>query len=86
VAVLAARKSGAAYLPLDPDAAANRIAFVLQDSEAPAAVTSRDLRDRLPSGTWRVVDRTRDAAQIRQPEQERVPDSEIRPEDLVQVI
>jgi hypothetical protein len=56
---------------------------MLQDSEAPVAVTSRDLRDRLPSGTWRVVDRTRDAGQIRQPEEERVPDSEIRPEDLV---
>ena len=32
VAILAILKSGAAYLPIDPDYPADRIAFMLQDA------------------------------------------------------
>jgi amino acid adenylation domain-containing protein len=85
VAALAALKSGAAYLPLDPDSPAERIAFMLQDSGVSAVVTSGNLRDRLPSGPWRVVDTIRDAAEIRL-QAAQAPETEIHPEDLAYVI
>ena len=47
VAVLAILKAGGAYVPLDPSLPAERIAFVMGD--APAVVTRRDLRGRLPT-------------------------------------
>ncbi len=40
-AVLAASKTGAAYLPIDPDYPADRIAFMLADAAPVAVVTSR---------------------------------------------
>ncbi len=48
VAVLGVLKSGAAYLPLDPEHPAERLAYVLADAGAGIVVTSADLRDRLP--------------------------------------
>jgi amino acid adenylation domain-containing protein len=39
-AMLAAWKAGAAYLPIDPDTPADRVAFVCQDAEVKALVTS----------------------------------------------
>ncbi|WP_018546486.1 non-ribosomal peptide synthetase [Streptomyces sp. LaPpAH-108] len=55
VALLATVKSGAAYLPLDPDYPAERLAFMLQDAAPVCAVTDR--ADRLPetAGTPLVV-------------------------------
>ncbi|WP_338686825.1 amino acid adenylation domain-containing protein [Streptomyces acidiscabies] len=44
VAVLAVLKSGAAYLPLDPDHPADRTAYLLADSD-PVCVISRDRTD-----------------------------------------
>ena len=85
VAALAALKSGAAYLPVDPDSPAGRIAFMFQDSGVSAVVTSERLRQRLPSGSWRVVDMVRDAAQIRQ-QAARARETEIHPGDLAYVI
>jgi amino acid adenylation domain-containing protein len=85
VAALAALKLGAAYLPLDPDAPAARIAFMLQDSGVSAVVTSEDLRERLPHGDWPLIDVVRDAKLIHeQPSQ--APDTEIHPQDLAYVI
>ncbi|MET8542593.1 amino acid adenylation domain-containing protein [Kitasatospora sp. NPDC004799] len=48
VGLLAVLKSGAAYLPLDPDLPARRLAFMLADAEVPLLLTRRDLADRLP--------------------------------------
>ncbi|MFG2918788.1 amino acid adenylation domain-containing protein [Kitasatospora sp. NPDC048298] len=48
VALLAVLKSGAAYLPLDPDLPAQRMAFMLADAEVPLLLTRRSLADRLP--------------------------------------
>jgi amino acid adenylation domain-containing protein len=49
VALLAVLKAGAAYLPLDPDAPAERIAEVLEDAGAALVLTHRRLRSRLPA-------------------------------------
>ncbi|MFJ8537008.1 amino acid adenylation domain-containing protein [Streptomyces sp. NPDC093591] len=49
VALLAVLKAGAAYLPLDPDYPAQRLAFMLQDAEPVCAITDR--AGRLPEGT-----------------------------------
>ncbi|KAA9377702.1 amino acid adenylation domain-containing protein [Microbispora cellulosiformans] len=48
VAVLGVLKSGAAYLPLDPEHPASRLGYVLADAGARLVVTSADLLDRLP--------------------------------------
>ncbi|MFF3438953.1 amino acid adenylation domain-containing protein [Streptosporangium sp. NPDC002721] len=52
-ALLAVWRAGAAYLPLDPEHPAERLAFMLDDSAASLVLTSADLDDRLPSGTPR---------------------------------
>jgi amino acid adenylation domain-containing protein/non-ribosomal peptide synthase protein (TIGR01720 family) len=48
VAILAVVKAGGAYLPLDPDSPAQRLAFLLEDSEARLVLTQEHLRERLP--------------------------------------
>ena len=51
---LAVFKAGAAYVPLDPAAPAERIAFMLRDSGAPVLVA--DPRSRaVPSGPWAAI-------------------------------
>ncbi|HYR11554.1 MAG TPA: amino acid adenylation domain-containing protein, partial [Longimicrobium sp.] len=49
VATLAVLKAGGGYVPVDPAYPVDRIAFVLEDSEAPVLVTTDDLRARLAS-------------------------------------
>ncbi|MFD7659194.1 amino acid adenylation domain-containing protein, partial [Actinosynnema sp. NPDC059797] len=46
-ALLGVLKAGAAYLPLDPDYPAERLAYVLADAAAPVVLTERALRDRV---------------------------------------
>ncbi|MFF7648192.1 amino acid adenylation domain-containing protein, partial [Streptomyces canus] len=48
VAVLAVLKSGAAYLPVDPEYPAERIAFMLADAGPALLLTDADTMDRLP--------------------------------------
>ncbi|MFD0404903.1 amino acid adenylation domain-containing protein [Kitasatospora sp. NPDC127116] len=49
VALLAVLKSGAAYLPLDPDLPARRMSFMLADADVPLLLTQDSLADRLPN-------------------------------------
>lgn len=49
VSLLAVLKSGAAYLPLDPEYPARRIAHTLRDADPVCVVADR--ADRLPEGT-----------------------------------
>lgn len=48
VALLAILKAGAAYLPLDPDYPADRLQFMLEDSEPMLVVAQDHLADRVP--------------------------------------
>jgi len=49
VGLLAVLKAGGAYLPLDPNYPADRLAFMLEDSQAPVLLTQEALLDRLPA-------------------------------------
>ncbi|MEH1098493.1 non-ribosomal peptide synthetase [Micromonospora sp. CPCC 205561] len=49
VAVLAALRAGAAYLPLDPAYPPARLAFMLRDSDVRVLLTQPDIAERLPS-------------------------------------
>ncbi|MFD3586804.1 non-ribosomal peptide synthase/polyketide synthase [Streptomyces sp. NPDC058683] len=58
VAILAVLKSGAAYLPVDPEYPAARIAYMLDDARPVLMVTDSRTRGRLPDGSagWLVTD------------------------------
>ncbi|MGW1241725.1 non-ribosomal peptide synthase/polyketide synthase [Streptomyces bobili] len=59
VAILAVLKTGAAYLPVDPEYPAARIAYMLGDARPVLVVTDSRTRDRLPetaSAGWLVAD------------------------------
>ncbi|MEV6423383.1 amino acid adenylation domain-containing protein [Streptomyces sp. NPDC051662] len=53
VAILAVLKAGAAYLPLDPDYPAERLAFMLEDSMPDLLITTSGLVDGLPKSSVR---------------------------------
>ncbi len=56
VALLGVLKSGAAYLPLDPDYPADRLGLMLEDSEAELLLTERSVADRCPPVAVPVLD------------------------------
>lgn len=55
VAVLASLKAGAAYLPLDPNYPKDRLAFMIEDANAPLLITRSALLGRLPAHRAQVV-------------------------------
>jgi amino acid adenylation domain-containing protein len=55
VALLGVLKAGGAYVPLDPSYPAERVAYMLEDSEAPVLLTQESLRSSLPDHAARVV-------------------------------
>ncbi|HEY4746000.1 MAG TPA: AMP-binding protein, partial [Steroidobacteraceae bacterium] len=55
VGLLAIVKSGAAYLPLDPDYPAERLAFMLADAKPACLITSSVIAQHLPEATRRLV-------------------------------
>ncbi|MGC0423591.1 nonribosomal peptide synthetase DhbF [Embleya sp. AB8] len=75
VAVLAVLKAGAAYLPLDPEYPAKRIAFMLGDSNAAVLVTSSAVRERMPGADGVHCLLLDDPATVR--EQEGLPDADL---------
>ncbi len=54
VAMLAAVKSGAAYLPVDPVYPDDRVRFMLEDSSCAVVLTETSLAGRLPSASARI--------------------------------
>jgi non-ribosomal peptide synthetase component F len=66
VTLLAILKAGGAYIPIDPSYPADRVAFMIEDSQLAVLVTQTTLRDQLPTGNATIVDLTQDAAAIAQ--------------------
>ncbi|MFC4061556.1 amino acid adenylation domain-containing protein [Planomonospora corallina] len=56
VALLGVLKAGAAYLPLDPDYPADRLAFMIEDAGAPVVLTQGRLRETVPATGATVLD------------------------------
>ena len=55
IAILAILKSGGAYLPIDLAYPPDRLAFMLEDAQAPVLLTQRELTSKLPSTKARVL-------------------------------
>jgi amino acid adenylation domain-containing protein len=54
-ALYAVAKTGAAYVPLDPELPDGRIAFMLNDTTPALVLADRASRDRIPGGSWRII-------------------------------
>lgn len=55
IGILAILKAGGAYLPLDPAYPQERLAFVLQDTQAPIVLTQQKLVQKLPTHLAKVL-------------------------------
>ncbi|MDX6306043.1 MAG: hypothetical protein QOI77_3012, partial [Blastocatellia bacterium] len=55
IGILGVLKSGAAYLPLDPDYPEERLAFMLNDARPSLVITKADLASRLPQNQKRIL-------------------------------
>jgi len=55
VAIVATLKAGGYYVPLDPAYPAERLSFMLEDAEPRVALTTKELRVRLPAASVNVV-------------------------------
>ena len=55
VAAMAIMRSGAAYVPLDPDYPADRIQYMIEDSGMPIVVTQSSFTDQLPESVQMIV-------------------------------
>lgn len=84
VSALAILKAGGAYLPLDPTYPAQRLNFMLNDSQAYALITEEHLRENLSGGKWRVISIDEDGEIGRQPSD--APATETHGKDLAYVI
>jgi amino acid adenylation domain-containing protein len=85
IGLLGILKAGAAYVPLDPAYPKERMAYMLEDTQAPVLLTQRRLRDQLPPYAGRVVEL--DGAWADPGEQDgEKPASKTKPENLAYVI
>ncbi len=85
VGILGVLKAGGAYLPLDPNYPAERIAFMLADSQVPVLLTQEHLLSRLPAGNHRLIRLDADWGEIARQSGENLP-CQATPEDLAYVI
>src|SRR2546422_170172 len=87
-ALLGILKSGAAYVPIDPEYPADRVAYILEDSGAGALVTTAELasRHRAFGGAVVRVDADRDAIAAESPARLRSEEAGVGGRDLCYVI
>ncbi|MEV4706164.1 non-ribosomal peptide synthetase [Actinoplanes sp. NPDC049316] len=62
VAIYAAAKAGAAYVPLDAELPDARLAYIAEDAAPRLVLTDPACRARVPAGGWRIVDTGREPA------------------------
>jgi len=55
VAILGILKAGGVYVPLDPAYPQERLAFMLEDTQAPVLLTQSHLRDRIPPSQSHII-------------------------------
>jgi non-ribosomal peptide synthetase-like protein len=87
-AILGILKSGAAYVPIDPEYPADRVAYILGDSGAEALVTTADLARRHAEfgGAVVSVDADRDAIAAQMPTRLAREESRVSSRDLCYII
>ncbi|MBV9122341.1 MAG: amino acid adenylation domain-containing protein, partial [Planctomycetes bacterium] len=85
VALLGVLKAGGAYVPLDPDYPPQRLAFLLQDAQAPVLLTHERLLDQLPPHAAEVLCLDRDGPTVAGEPQDN-PGRQLTPEHLAYVI
>jgi amino acid adenylation domain-containing protein len=78
-------KAGGVYVPIDPDYPPERLAFLLEDSQAPILVTQKHLRSKLPTPPSQLVCLDTDWQKISQQSAEN-PVSGVRGEHLAYII
>ncbi len=55
IAILGVLKSGAAYLPLDPNYPADRLEYSLSDAQTPLLITDNAVRSKIPATTAKIL-------------------------------
>jgi amino acid adenylation domain-containing protein len=85
VALLAALKAGAAYVPLDPAYPPERVEYMLADTRVPILVTTGALAERVPHYGGQVIRIDRDEAEIAD-RPSTPPEAEVGTENLAYVI
>lgn len=85
IGMLGVLKAGGAYVPIDPSYPAGRVAFMLEDTQAPVMLTQRRLLPKLPSHGAQIICVETDWQELLQ-ESSADLDSEVAPEDLAYVI
>ena len=55
IVMLAIIKTGAAYLPIDPDYPADRIEFMLNDAKPKCLITSTEVASKVPANSSRSI-------------------------------
>ena len=85
VGLLGILKAGGAYVPLDPSYPPDRLAFMMEDAQAPVLVTQQHLVSRLPAQQAQVICLDADAAALAR-QSTTDPLSAITADDLVYII
>ena len=85
IALLGILKAGGAYVPLDPDYPEDRLAFMLEDSNAHLIITERRLAERFSQHSIIVRCLDDEWAKVRQ-ESSQDPVTQVKPENLAYVV